>query len=71
MIFAVYDNQEKLIDIFVQRTQMLNIGEVLKAKILSFNKTLRGYFVQTSKNLPAFIPSNEKYNQGEFVFDYM
>lgn len=66
-IIAVYDNQEKLIDVFVQRTRMLNIGEVIEAKILSFNKTLRGYFVQTSKNLPAFIPSKEKYNQGESV----
>lgn len=67
-IIAVFDKNESLIDIFFQRKNALNLGEVVKAKIIAFNKLLKGYFaLATDKNLSVFIPSNETYVLGETV----
>lgn len=68
-IIAVFDKNESLIDIFFQRKNALNLGEVVKAKIILFNKLLKGYFaLAIDKNLSVFIPSNESYAQGETVY---
>ena len=67
-VISIYNSDEKLVDIFVQRARKLNLNEIIAGNISSYNKTLGGYFVQTSKNQPIFIPSKEKYTIGQAVF---
>jgi hypothetical protein len=56
-IIAVFDKSDTLKNIYVQRENMLNLGEVITAKITAFNKTLRGYFALTQKKFKYFYPN--------------
>ena len=66
-IIVVFDQNEEPIEFFIQRKNALYLGEIVEGKITQFNKTLKGYFVQTSKNTPVFVPSNQKHTQGQLV----
>ena len=66
-IIAVFDKEENPIEFFVQRKKALNLDEIIEGKITLFNKTLKGYFVLTTKGKSVFVPSNEKYTEGQSV----
>lgn len=66
-IIIVFNENEEPLEFFVQRKNALNLGEVIAGNITQFDKTLKGYFVQTNKNLSVFVPSNQKFTQGQLV----
>ncbi len=52
----------------IQRTNMLNYGEIVQGKITQKNTTLRGYFIETTKGLSVFAPCHDTYSIGETVY---
>ncbi len=67
-ILTVLDSQDKPLYFKIQRDNMLNWHEITQGKITQYNETLRGYFIETVKGLPVFVPTMNKYMQGEKVF---
>lgn len=67
-ILTVLDSRDNPVFFNIQRNKMLNWQEVIQGKITQYNETLRGYFIETSKKLPVFVPTMKKFSQGETVF---
>ena len=59
---------EKPLFFRIQRDNMLNCGEIISGHITKKNTTLRGYFIETAKKLPVFVPTQTIYTEGESVF---
>ena len=66
-IITVFNTNEEPIEFFIQRKNTLNLGEITSGKITQFNKTLKGYFVLTDKNISVFVPSTQKLSEGQDI----
>ncbi len=66
-ILTVLANDDTPFYFRIQREKMLNYDEVVGGRITQKNGTLRGYFIETDKNLPVFAPSRESYGIGQRV----
>lgn len=64
---ALLDNSDRLMAVYIQRSSMLNLGERIGGIITQKHPLLNGYFIQTDKQLSAFVPSRESYTQGQHV----
>lgn len=64
-IICVFDKNETPIEFFIQQKERLNIDEVVSAKVVSYNKVLKGYFFETSKKASVFVPSTDKLSEGQ------
>lgn len=57
----------RLKQVFSCFANRLNFGDVVEGKISAYNAVLRGYFVETSLQKTVFVPSQEKFSQGQAV----
>ena len=54
------------VQIIIHRDLVLNVGDVVAAKIKAFHPVLKGYFAQTDRG-DVFIPTNRRLTEGETV----
>lgn len=64
---ALIDEDGRLQELYIQRTNMLNLGERINGIIRQKNKALRGYFIETDKKLSVFVPSKDALAVGAHV----
>lgn len=64
---ALLDDKGRLQELYIQRTDMLNLGERVVGIIRKKNAALRGYFIETDKKLSVFVPSKNTYAEGAHV----
>lgn len=64
---ALLDNDDRLKSLYIQREERLNLNEVVEGIITQKAPQIKGYFALSSKNESVFIPSTEKYEEGQKV----
>ena len=66
-IAGLLDTHNKPFLFKIQRVNALNYGEITTGKITHKNTTLGGYFIETEKKQPIFVPTHKKFSIGETV----
>lgn len=64
---VLLDNDDRLKALYIQREERLNLNEVVSGVIAQKMPNINGYFADTSKNESVFIPSMDKYEEGQRV----
>lgn len=64
---VLIDDNDRLSAVYIQREERLNLNEVVAGTIVQKMPQIGGYFAITSKSESVFIPTNEKYNDGQKV----
>ncbi len=65
---AVFFEDNRPTELFIQRHLTLNLGEIVRGHIISYHPTLRGYFIRTDKEKDVFVPTSEPHTEGETVY---